>query len=436
MRDGIAEVGLPEIAPGRPLGARPGRPCIGYFVNVYPSISHTFIRREIRAMEDQGWKIKRYAIRRSSELVDAQDRDEAELTDTLLPLKLGETVLALLSAFARPARALQALIACATMAWRSDRGFFRSMFVFAEAALLLRRFIKDGVVHCHAHFGTNSASVVRIVRLLGGPSYSFTNHGPFEIDNPHALSLADKVKDASFVVAISSFGKAQLLRITPPDQWSRIHVVRCGLEFQGCSLNGCPVPETKQLISIGRFSAEKGHLILLQAAARLVHEAIAFRMVLVGDGPLRQRIESAIVELGICETVELTGSADEGAVAELLKASRACVVSSFAEGLPVVIMEAFRANRPVIATNVGAIAELVEDRVSGWLVPPADPGRLAAAMREALELPTERLAEMAAAGFQNVRRLHDIRRETMTLGSLFESVIAQRDRPRSMETVA
>lgn len=402
---------------------------LAYFTNQYPAISHTFIRREVRALENLGWDIRRFTIRQCSDLVDNEDLEEAARTTALLPLKIGNLLAGLVLLLGRPVRTSRAVAISIAMALRSDRGFLRSVFAFIEAIVLLGELSREKVAHCHAHFGTNSTTVVRIVHALGGPSYSFTNHGPFEIDNPYALSLSNKVEDASFVVAISDFARAQLLRITPPRSWPKIHVVRCGLDFDTVPKHFVDLPRTHQLISIGRLSVEKGHLILLRAIAQLVHEEIPVCLTLVGDGPLRTEIESEINELGLSEVVSLSGNADGAAVERFIQGSRACVLSSLAEGLPVVLMEAFRAGRPVIATNIGGIGELVEHGVSGWLVPPGNAVLLAGAMRGALELPVEALGNMGRAGYEKVRRMHNVTCEAEKLSHLFERAIHTAKQP-------
>ena len=270
-----------------------------YFFSQFPAVSHTFIRRELQALENLGWDVSRFTIRRCPDLVDDQDIGEAGRTTALLPLNIWDLLAALPPLLTGPIKTFRAVVMSMQMALKSDRGFFRSFFAFIEAVVLRRWLSRRNVVHCHAHFGTNSTTVARIVHALGGPSYSFTSHGPFEIDNPYTLSLGDKVGDAAFVVAISDFARAQLLRITPSKLWSKIHVVRCGLEFDTVPKLTSAVPETCRLVSIGRLSAEKGHLILLRAIGHLVHEQVPISLTLIGDGPMRTEIESEIAKLGL-----------------------------------------------------------------------------------------------------------------------------------------
>ncbi|UCG16679.1 MAG: glycosyltransferase family 4 protein [Phycisphaerales bacterium] len=205
--------------------------------------------------------------------------------------------------------------------------------------------------------------------------------------------------------------------------WHKIHIIRCGLHFSQSDQQPTPVPATHQLLNIGRLSKEKGQLQLLRAVARVVEAGIPVRLILAGDGPMRPLLESEIDRLCLHGVVKLAGWVGGATVADLLRSSRALVVSSFAEGLPIVLMECFRAGRPAIAANVGGIAELVEPGVSGWLVPPGDEARLAACMREVLTASPEQLTRMGQAGYATVQQMHDVRCEAQKLSDLFAEVM-------------
>lgn len=396
---------------------------VAYFVNLYPAVSHSFIRREIRALEALGWEVHRFAIRCDPDIVDPQDRAERERTTALLPLRAADLVAALGVLGARPVRSLRALAVAARLALRSERGLLRSLGGFIEAAILLAHFERLAIPHAHAHFGTNSATVLHLVRALGGPPYSFTNHAPLELHPAGAWSLAEKVAAAAFTVAISRRGRAQLMHAAPVETWSRIHVVRCGLELAGRRDDVPPVPDTTQLLCVGRLSPEKGHLVLLDAVGRLRERGVPLRLVIAGDGPLRDAIERRIRELDL-DGIDLRGFVEEEVVDKLLRESRALVLPSLAEGLPVVLMESFRLGRPVIASDVGAISELVVDGESGWVVPPADAGALASAMRAALSAHPDALTRMGRAGHAALVERHDSAAEARKLSSLLEEALA------------
>jgi glycosyltransferase involved in cell wall biosynthesis len=262
-----------------------------------------------------------------------------------------------------------------------------------------------------------------LCHALGGPPYSFTVHGPEEFDKATAIALEEKIKRAAFVVAISSFGKSQLYRWCDRNQWSKIHEIHCGVDDLFLKQPHIPVPDQPRLVCIGRLCEQKGHLLLVEAAGRLGAEGLTFRLVLVGDGPLRTQIQAMIAQLGLQDHIEITGWASNSEVQQHILASRAMVLPSFAEGLPVVVMEALALSRPVISTYVAGIPELVEPDTCGWLVPPGSVEALTAAMRAALQLPVEKLEQMGRAGAERVAQRHDAALEASKLAVLFSSDI-------------
>jgi colanic acid/amylovoran biosynthesis glycosyltransferase len=398
---------------------------IAYLVNQYPKVSHSFIRREIAGIEACGIQVARFSIRScGSELVDEEDKRELEKTRFVLGIgKVGLLFALLRVAITRPIRFLSALWLMIQVGRKSDRGVLRHLAYLAEACVLLGWFSELGIAHVHAHFGTNSTTVAMLCRALGGPPYSFTVHGPEEFDKAEALALTEKIKRAAFVVAISSFGKSQLYRWCEHEQWSKIQVIHCGVDDMFLTQAPIPVPDQPRLVCVGRLCEQKGHLLLLEAAGQLVAEGLSFMLVLVGDGPLRTEIETMITRLGLQDHVEITGWASNSEVHQHILASRAMVLPSFAEGLPVVVMEALALSRPVISTYVAGIPELVEPEICGWLVPPGSVEALTNAMRTALQLPVEKLEQMGRVGAFRVAQQHDAAIEASILAALFRSNI-------------
>lgn len=398
---------------------------IAYLVNQYPKVSHSFVRREVVAVETCGVKVARFSIRScESELVDGADKLEQELTKVILGVGVKGLVLALLRvALTKPARFLEALRLTFQVGWHSDRGIILHLAYLAEACVLLNWFSEQGITHVHAHFGTNSTTVAMLCRVLGGPTYSFTVHGPEEFDKATLLGLEEKIKRSTFVAAVSSFGKSQIFRWCDRTLWSKIHVIHCGVDAAFLVHPHVPIPAAPRLVCIGRLSEQKGHLLLLEAAHLLAVEGLDFKLVFVGDGPLRSDIEKQIAQLKLQNHIEITGWASSDEVREQLLASRAMVLPSFAEGLPVVIMEALALKRPVISTYVAGIPELVEPGVCGWLVPPGSAEILAIAMRAALEAPLEKLEEMGKAGAERVAQQHNVALEAKKLVALFEKAV-------------
>ena len=396
---------------------------VAYLINQYPMVSLTFIRREIRALEAQGIVVERFSIRPwHYEVVDPADREELAGTRCILSEgTIGLLAAVLLVLLTCPLRFL-AMLRLALRATRgSDRGVLMHLAYLGEACVLLRWLRQAGSEHLHAHFATNPAEVAMFCNGLGGPPYSFTVHGPEEFDRAIGLGYVEKVRRAKFVVAISEFCRSQLYRWVEYRDWSKIKIVHCGLDSTLLGPPPLPVTSDSKLVSVGRLCEQKGHMILLEAAARLKTEGLGFELILVGDGELRTELEALIERFGLAGEVRITGWINNERVREEILAARALVLPSFGEGLPVVIMEAMALGRPVISTYVAGIPELVEHGVNGWLVAPSNVASLADAMRAALTARPTHLQHMAARGRAMVEARHNVDAEAAKLAGYFRS---------------
>ena len=394
---------------------------VAYLINQYPKVSHTFIRREIHALERQGVDVTRIAIRGWKEpLADAADEAERTRTHYLLRRGIGGLVVPVLRTLLRaPGRFVSAL-KLTFGAWRaSDRALPYHLAYLAEACAVLELAREERVDHLHAHFGTNSASVAMLAHALGGPPFSFTVHGPEEFDKPQSLGLGAKVAHSAFAVAISSFGRSQLFRWTPSAHWHKVEVVHCGLEPGFHAHAHDDPPERARLVCVGRLCEQKAQLLLVRAAAELARAGVDFELVLAGDGELRGAIESLVDSLGLQGKVRITGWISSDRVREEITAARALVLPSFAEGLPVVIMEAMALRRPVVSTYVAGIPELVRDGVEGWLCPAGDLDSLVQALRSCLDASAQELSRLGTAARTRVLERHDVDVEAARLSRLF-----------------
>lgn len=399
---------------------------IAYFINQYPKVSHSFIRREILALERQGFEVLRIALRGwDGELVDAEDRRERERTRHVLQSGMGGLLLATLRAFlARPASFFAALGLALRMGLHADRPWPFHLVYLAEACRLLPWVREFGAVHVHAHFGTNSAEVVMLAQALGGPPFSFTVHGPEEFDKPQFIHLGEKIRRAAFVVAVSSYGRSQLFRWVAHGQWDKVQVVHCGLERAFHDVPAVQAPAAPRLVCVGRLCEQKGQLLLMEAAQRLAVQGVAFEIVLAGDGEMRGEIEALIAGTGLQGKVRITGWISSEQVRAEILAARALVLPSFAEGLPVVIMEAMALRRPVLTTYVAGIPELVRPGENGWLFPAGDVDELVAVMEDCLAQSGEVLQTMGEAAKRRVLERHDIDTEAAKLAGLFRGAAA------------
>ena len=395
-------------------------PTIAYLVNQYPQPSHTFIRREIAALEARGWRVERFTLRAvDGPLADEADRRERARVRAVLAAGAPALLTALLASLATRPRAFAAAVGLAMrLHRRSRRGLPAHLAYLAEACLLRRWLAGAGARHLHAHFGTNSAAVAMLCRALGGPPYSLTVHGPEEFDAPEALAIGAKVGRAAFAVAISHYGRSQLCRWTDPADWPRLHVVRCGVDRAFLGEGPSPVPSSTRLACVARLSEQKGLPALIEAAATLRDRGHDFAIDLIGDGPLRGLIERQVADHGLGDRVRLLGTLDGEGVRRSLRDARAFVLPSFAEGLPVVLMEALALGRPVVSTYVAGIPELVRPGLEGWLVPAGSAEALAVAIAEALAADPEELTRMGRSGADRVADRHDIEAEAAVLSAL------------------
>ena len=394
---------------------------IGYLMNIYPVTSGTFIRREIQAIERQGVSVARYAVRRWDEaLVDPQDQLEQDRTFYLLSGRSG----ALLRDFGamlvtRPAALFRALGPWWHLLRNSRRGFVRHVAYLLEAVSLTRRMSADGVSHLHAHWSTNTAAVALLSHRMGGPQFSFTAHGPDEFVDWSESSLKLKVDEADFVVAISHFARVQLVLAAGQGAWPRIHVVGCGLKLDEFTPND-QFADNAPFVCVGRLCPQKAQTLIVAAMAEVVKTHPHARLVLVGDGESRADVEAAVAAHDLSENVALLGWQDNAQVREHLGNARALVLPSFAEGLPVVIMESLALGRPAISSYIAGIPELVDDK-AGWLVPAGSVDAIAGAMRAALDTPAASLAAMGAEGRRRVENTHDVDKNAANLIALFRA---------------
>lgn len=411
---------LASPAPAKTPPTPPTKLRLAYLVNQYPQPSHSFIRREIAALEELGHEVMRLTLRATdAPLVDPADQAEKQRTRAVLAAGAVRIAWAVgITLLVRPRKFLRTLGCALRIGLRSDRGLRRHLIYFAEATLVLRWLAGARINYVHAHFGTNATTVAMFARLLGGPRYSFTVHGPEEFDKPEFLHLEEKIAHAERVVAISEFGRSQLLRQCRYADWHKIHVVRCGVDERFLTAEPTLPLDDKHLVCVARLHEQKGLPILIEAAGQLARENLQFTLELIGDGPLRPEIEMLLDRYALREVVTLAGWKSSAEVRAALEKSRALVLPSFAEGLPVVIMEALALHRPVISTYVAGIVELVEPGISGWLVPPGAARPLVEAMRRVLLASPDELAQLGAAGARRVAQRHVALQEAARLADL------------------
>tara|TARA_R110002049_G_scaffold72490_2_gene187107 strand:+ start:124975 stop:126282 length:1308 start_codon:yes stop_codon:yes gene_type:complete len=392
---------------------------IAYLMNQHPMTSVSFVRREMQGMEDAGAEVQRFSIRKWSEKsVDPADLAEVFITEFLLEKKLYILLDLVWCILMYPRKFARALALTVRIGWKADRALPFYLMYLAEACRLRRRTAKRETQWVHAHFGTNSATVAMLCRLLGGPRYSFTVHGPEEFDRPELLHLGTKIEHASLVVAISKYCRSQLYRWSRYEDWQKIRIVRCGINRTFASPAASPPPEAPELVCVARLAEQKGLPILVRAAGELKRRGRHFHLSLIGDGQMKEEIKNLIQQNNVSSEVTILGWRSEEFVRNTIENSRALVLPSFAEGLPVVLMEAFALERPVITTQIAGIGELVRHIQNGWLIPAGDLQSLVLAMEAVLDASPADLHAMGKHGAKAVRERHVAANEGRRLGRM------------------
>lgn len=396
---------------------------LAYLTNQYPKVSHTFIRREILALEKQGTNVQRIALRGWDEvLVDEADRLEQSKTWYVLQDGCAALLWAMTREFlTNTHRFSSALKLAIRVGWRDIRPLLYHLAYLAEACRLLPMLKSLGVTHVHAHFSTNPTEIAMLTGVLGGPDYSFTVHGTDDFEIMQFFGFQEKIHRAKFIVASCSYGRSQLYRWTEHTQWFKIKLTHCGLDPIAFPPSPPTTSNQRRFVCVGRLCKEKGQILLVKAAHQLLMKGLEFELVLAGDGEMRSILESLVADLGLNACVKITGWLSGDEVREQILAARALILPSFAEGLPVVIMEAMALRRPILATYVAGIPELVRHGKDGWLFPPGDLSQLTAAMEACLMCTSNELETMGNEAYDRVIKRHSIDIESAKLNDFFQN---------------
>lgn len=392
---------------------------LAYLLNTYPLISTTFIRREIEAIEELGQPVHRFALRHwEGTLVDPKDMSDQKQTHYILTGGKGALVKdVLLETISNPVRLLGALPLWWRLYRNAGRNFVHHGAYLMEAMAFRRRTAAIGIDHVHVHFSTNAATVALLARKLGGPSYSFTVHGPDELINPPSLSLAEKSRGAAFVVAITDYCRGQITR-EAPDTATKVSVVHCGIDLNDYRYDPT-VPEAATVVCVGRLCHNKGQKHIPAALAQLKGEFPDIKIILIGGGEDEDLIRQEAVRHGVEKNIILQGWGTGEQVRAGILSTRALLLPSYAEGLPIVIMEALATGRPVLTTRITGIPELV-DAECGWIFEPGDVAAIADALRGIMKATVAERAAMGAEGRRRVEERHDVVKSARTLLDAFK----------------
>ncbi|WP_417242301.1 glycosyltransferase family 4 protein [Celeribacter sp.] len=399
---------------------------IAYLTGEYPKVSHTFIQREIETLRAKGWTVEACTIRRADpkDVVGAAQVNEARGTFCVLEAAKNPVTLigAHIRALKRDPRAWGRTV---RLAWQTRpagaKAALWQVFYFLEAGVLARHLEARGVRHIHNHFANSSASVAMLTSEMSGIPFSMTMHGPAIFFEPMHWRIDAKIARAAFVACISHFCRSQAMYFSDPAHWNRLKIVHCGVTPEAYG-TVARTQRGKRIIFVGRLDPVKGVPLLLDAMARIAQDHPDATLSVVGDGPSRAAVEAQARDLGLGDRVSFLGYRAADEVTALLNEADMLVLPSFAEGVPVVLMEAMASRIPVIASRVAGVSELIEDGVSGFTLPAGDLDTLCARLDTLLSDPA--LCErMGNEGRKMVEAAFDLSREAAWIGKIFEGAL-------------
>jgi colanic acid/amylovoran biosynthesis glycosyltransferase len=409
---------------------------VAYVVGKYLAVSHTFILREVEALRGLGVEVVPISINRSraEDLLSQGDHEEAQRTFSVLPPHWPTLIGSHLRALAtRPRGYLAAVRLASRLARRGVRGAVWELFYLAEAGVVWRLLHRVDAEHVHVHHVNQAADATMLALELErdggrrrGWTWSFTMHGPDEFSDVQQYRLPEKARSANAIACISDFARSQAMAVLPPDHWPKLEVIHCGLDPERFRRSVPPRPgggRPLHVVSVGRMTPVKGHALLVEALARLRDRGRDVTAKLIGDGPLRDELLRRVESLGLDGNVMLPGAIGQDDIRAEYEAADVFVQPSFAEGIPVVLMEAMALEVPVVATRIAGIPELVEDGVSGLVVAPGHVEALADAIERLAEDPALRL-ELGRRGREKVAREFSIDESARRLEVFFARTLA------------
>lgn len=396
---------------------------VAMITGTYPSLSMTFVDREVRALRAMGCDVVTFTLRQPTQKSVSGDFQAAEAKRVISLYAMSrqpkDFIAAFLMAVMRPLRLASTVrLAVQSYTWK-DPGLIRQLAYLCAAILMARQLRQRGITHIHNHLGDSSGTVAMLTAELTGTPFSITLHGPEIFDEAVRWHLRRKIARAQFVACISKFCRARAMLNADPSDWSKLEIVRCGVELTQYPAKACN-SDGRRLLFVGRLEIRKGITTLIEAMSLLRRHGCSTYLTVVGQGAMRPDIEGQISAVGLAEVVELAGPMDEAGVAKALGLADIVIVPSLSEGLPVILMEAMACGLPVIASSVDGIPELVSDGVTGLLVPPADAKALAAAIQRLMSSPELRV-RFGRSGQQRVQRDHDAARNARSLLDLIAS---------------
>ena len=406
---------------------KPKPASLAYIVSQYPMLSMIFIIREVLQLRALGFKIDVASINatdRDAKGLTDYEADESAMTYYIKPHGVaGATKAHLLTLFRQPRSYLQGWLQVFKLSKLDLTQFFYNLMYLSEALMVGVWMQEKGQQHLHAHLGSQAATVALYVKKVFGMGFSITVHGPDEFYNAPGQYLTEKVIAADFICCISHFARSQLMKLSPYEHWHKLEVARLGVDssiFSPRPFN--PSPETFEIICVGRLAPAKGQHILVEALHALAQRDYKVRLRIVGDGPDRESLEKQVRQLGITDQVIFEGAVNQDRIRELYVSADIFSIPSFAEGIPIVLMEAMAMEIPCVTTRITGIPELIRNGEDGLLVAPSDAQGLADAL-ERLMTDKQLRKTLGKNGRKRVMDKYDLARNVNRLAEVFSARI-------------
>jgi glycosyltransferase involved in cell wall biosynthesis len=396
---------------------------MAYLISRYPAISHTFILREIDMLRRLGFEIYTASINavdRQPEQLTAQEQAEVANTFYVKPSGIWGVLKAhVKTIFTHPIWYAKGLKFALGLGKTDLHKILYAFFYFVEAVMVGQWMRSNKVNHLHVHFGRAGATVGLIAKHTFPIEFSMTIHGPDEFYNVDDNYLAQKILDAKFICCISNFARSQLMMLSQPSEWDKFEISPLGVDPEVFKLRDIVAPsDVFEILCVGRLVPVKGQFILLNAVRQLLAEGRRIKLRYIGDGPDRARLENMVADSQLNEHIIFEGAVNQDDILQFYQSADIFTIASFAEGVPVVLMEAMMMGIPCVTTHITGIPELI-GQGEGLLVAPSDEEGLAEAIRKLMD--DENLyKQIAQAGHDSVMARYELSKNTERLAAIFE----------------
>ncbi len=404
------------------------KPKLAYLISQYPAVSHTFILREIVELRRIGFTIRPASINapdRPENQLTAVERDEAQGTWCIKCQGFMGALSALFgTAVDQPKGLMRGVVAALRLGGLDLKKIVMNFAYLGEAMMLGRWMQREQLHHLHVHFATPAAMVGMLTKIVFKVGFSFTVHGPDEFYDAPGYRLTEKLEAADFVICISHYARSQIMKLSPVTHWHKYDICRLGVDPERFAPKPEKMPaDVFEVLCVGRLTPAKGQHILLDALELLIAAGRKPHLTFVGNGPDRPSLEAQTQRLGLSDFVEFAGSVNQDRILEYYNNADVFVLPSFAEGLPVVLMEAMAMQVPCITTNITGVPELIQHGVNGYLTAASDVEGLAKAIEYLMDHPEES-TQIAQAGRAKVLDDYNLSQSVQRLADAFSKRLA------------